>query len=94
MLRTCMAACLRCSALGRFFQHDLLYVPLPQTLLRVSLGESFPLERHLLFWPPCLEELSIKQPLRSVPVDMTFPETLLKLDCDGGILGHAIVVPR
>ena len=43
--------------LVRFFQHDLLYVPLRQTLLRLSLGECFPLERHPPLWPPCLEEL-------------------------------------
>ena len=37
--------------LGRFFQQDLRYVPLPQSLLRLALGECFPLERHSLFWP-------------------------------------------
>ena len=34
-------------------------------------------------WPPCHEELSLEQPLRNVPVDMTLPDTLLKLDCVG-----------
>ena len=38
--------------LGRFFQQDLRYVPLPQSLLRLTLGECFPLERHPPFWPP------------------------------------------
>ena len=31
-------------------------------------------------WSLCLEELSCEQLLRNVPVDMTFPDTLLKLD--------------
>jgi len=61
--------------LGRFFQQDLR---LPQSLLRLTLGECFPLERHPLFWPPYLEELSIKRLFLKVPVDVTFPETMRK----------------
>jgi len=72
--------------LGRFFQQDLRYVLLPQSLLHLTLGECFPLERHPLFWPPYLEQLSIKRLFLNVPVDVTFPETLRKLDCDGDIL--------
>ena len=61
-------------------------MPLPQSLLRLTLGECFPLEQHPLFWPPYLQELSIKRPFLNVPVDVTFPETLRKLHCDGDIL--------
>jgi hypothetical protein len=71
--------------LGRFFQQD-LYVPLPQSLLHLTLGECFPLERHPLFWRPYLKELSTKRLFLNAPVDATFPETLRKLDCDGDIL--------
>ena len=66
--------------LGQLFRQDLRYVPLPQSLLRLTLGECLPLERHPL------EELSIKRPFLNVLVDVTFPETLRKLDCDGDIL--------
>ena len=72
--------------LGRFFQQDLWYVSLPQSLLCLTLGECFALERHPLFWPPYLEELNIKRPFLNVPVDVTLPETLRKLDCDGDTL--------
>ena len=34
--------------------------------------------RHPLFWPPYLEELSIKRLFLKVPVDVTFPETMCK----------------
>ena len=39
-----------------------------------------------LFWPPYLGELSIKRPFLNLPVDVTFPQTFRKLDCDGDIL--------
>ena len=75
--------------LGRFFQQDLRYVSLPQSLLCLTLGECFALEWHPLFWPPYLEdpeELNIKRPFLNVPVDVTLPETLRRLDCDGDTL--------
>ena len=76
------------SCWGGFFNKTcgLADVPLPQSLLRLTLGQCFPLERHPLFWPPYLEELSIKRPFLNVPVDVILPETLRKLDCDGDIL--------
>ena len=65
------------------YSGNLRYVSLPSALLRLTLGNSFPLQRHPLFWPPRLEELSIRQQFSQVPLDFVFPDSLRKIDCDG-----------
>ena len=55
--------------LGDLFRQDLLYV----SLLRLTLGNCFPLQRHPLFWPPGLEELRIRQQFGQVTLDFVLP---------------------